>query len=125
MGIVSLDGNGMMVRGIPGGLCVMDAVWEFYLVHCYAALQPLSPFCFSCSWFSSQEQSPVQAQGKADSPIHVLSCFCQDRAPVFRQVPGQHLLILVYGGIPEHSNRPCFCTVTVLEKSFFCGFFSH
>lgn len=43
MGIVGLDGNGMRMRGITGDLCVMDTVWEFYLVHCYAALQPLSP----------------------------------------------------------------------------------
>lgn len=62
MGIVGLDGDGMVVRGITGGLCVMNTVWEFYLVYSVGVLFCLllgsSPafksLCFSCSWFSSQ-----------------------------------------------------------------------
>lgn len=76
MGIVGLDGNGVMVRGITRGLCEMNTVWEFYLAHCHAAFQPLSP-CVSLAPGSALKDNLLRkhrAKQIPEAQIHISPC---------------------------------------------------
>lgn len=76
MGIVGLDGNGIMVRGITQGLCEMNMVWEFCLVHCHAAFQPLSP-CAPLAPGSALKDNLLckhRAKQIPEAQVHTLSC---------------------------------------------------